>query len=158
MSTPEPTKPGGLKIWLQAAAVLVVIVVGGLIAKSQIGTNPKPRRDDLIKQLNQKYALTVTQDDAQCMIDAGYGNAADLSGLSCLHGEQRRALADLLWRTLAPVPASQQAVDCFTQWALRDDVATQLAAIGKSGLSVVKARAAAVDMIGRDGVRPCATA
>lgn len=152
-----PADSADRSVWLKAGLLVGAVAVGIVVLVVVVGRRtPTMKPDSLIEQMADKYGVDVSRPEAECMIGAGYGNYADLSGLACLRGENRRYFADLLWRQVAPVPASQAAVDCFSAWAVGDEVSTRLREIGAAAKSVDAAGEQAVDYIRREGAGPCA--
>lgn len=135
--------------------MLAAVVVAVVAVKSFTTPRPANRRRDVSSYVKEQFGLKITDADTQCMVDAGFGKYVDLAALACLRGESRRYFAEVLWRRVAPVPASPAQVECFTTWAMRDALAEQLTDIGRTSGSSSSAVRLAGDLIDRNGVRPC---
>lgn len=144
-------KAGGLLAVVVGAIVVGIVVMGG--------GSDTPTTRQLVKAVDRQFGVELTEAEARCMVDSGFGRkAVDMAGLACLQGEQRRVFADMIWRSVAPVPARQAQVDCFTAWAMREQTARDVAAIGAAGLGEDETIRTVQALIARDGVAACARA
>ena len=145
-------------VWVKAGAMVVAIILAVVLVKTFTTPRPANLRRDLSAAVKAQFGLQLTDAEARCMVGAGYGKYVDLAALTCLRGESRRYFADVLWRRVAPVPASTAQVECFTTWAMRDALAEQLADIARTSESSANAVGLAGDLVDRNGLRPCVTA